>query len=99
VIPVAAGLGGADYTDPAVYDAGFRRAMLIGAALLVAASVMSAVLIRPAKLPAGSTLPVPAGEAGDAVPAVGALRLARCPHCGVVGPQLHPGAAAEAARP
>jgi predicted MFS family arabinose efflux permease len=96
VIPVAAGLGGADYTDPAVYDAGFRRAMLIGAALLVAASVLAAVLIRPAKPPAGSTLPVPAG---GAVPAVGALRLARCPHCGVAGPQLHPGPAAEAARP
>jgi EmrB/QacA subfamily drug resistance transporter len=99
VIPVAAGLGGADYTDPAVYDAGFRRAMLIGAALLVAAAVLAAVLIRPSKLPAGSagsTRPVPAGAA---VPAVGALRLARCPHCGVAGPQLHPGPAAEAARP
>jgi MFS family permease len=99
VIPVAAGLGGADYTNPAVYGAGFRRAMLIGAALLVASSVMSAVLIRPArtlppvKTPAGSpaTPAVPSTPPVGAAPAGAPLRLAECPHCGVAGPQLHPG--------
>lgn len=82
VIPVAAGLGGADYTDPVAYDAGFRRAMLIGAGLLVVASALSAVLIRPAKKG-----PPPA-------PTPSPLRLAECTHCGVTGPQLHPGVTA-----
>jgi EmrB/QacA subfamily drug resistance transporter len=102
VIPVAAGLGGADYTDPAVYDAGFRRAMLIGAALLVVSSAMSAVLIRPVKVtpPAAPTRPAgPAGPAGPAEPPVAVLplRLAECAHCGVAGPQLHPGPSTPAA--
>ncbi|HEX4359118.1 MAG TPA: DHA2 family efflux MFS transporter permease subunit [Pseudonocardia sp.] len=107
VIPVAAGLGGADYTDPAVYDAGFRRAMLIGAVLLVVSSAMSAVLIRPARTvppgPAAPTAPaapdapaVPAGSAASAG-AAAPLRLAECAHCGVAGPQLHPGPCTPAA--
>lgn len=106
VIPVLAGLGGADYTDPAVYGAGFRRAMLIGAGLLVVASLLSVLLIRPAMrgrpaaavtgaepavTPAGSQPAEPAA----ARPAVLApLRLAECRHCGVASPQLYPGAAA-----
>jgi predicted MFS family arabinose efflux permease len=86
VIPVAAGLGGADYTDPVAYDAGFRRAMLIGAGLLVAASALSAVLIRPAKKgPPVAPMPIP-------------LRLAEFTHCGVTGPQLHPGVTGAAPR-
>ncbi len=78
VIPALAGLGGADYTDPAAYGTGFRRAMLISAGLLVGASVLSVLVVRPATL-------------ASAEPPVDALRLAECPHCGVGAPQLHPG--------
>jgi EmrB/QacA subfamily drug resistance transporter len=84
VIPVAAGLSGVDYTRAATFDAGFRRAMLIGAALLVLAGVVSAL---------GVTNP-PKGDrpAEHTEPGERTLRLAECPHCGVSGPQLHPGA-------
>lgn len=81
VIPVAAGLGGADYTDAVAYGAGFHRAMLIGAGLLVVASGLSALTIRPAR-PAHAPALAPVDER---------LRLAECVHCGVTGPQLHPG--------
>jgi EmrB/QacA subfamily drug resistance transporter len=75
VVPVAAGLGGTDYTDPLAYGAGFRHAMLIGAGLLALASVLAAVTVRPTRVR----------------PPAPRLRLAECPHCGVSGPQLHPG--------
>ena len=81
VIPVAAGIGGADYTVPAAFDAGFDRAMTISAVLLVLGAAVSAVLLRsqaPAPVPA--VAPEPASE----------LHLARCSHCGIAGPQLHP---------
>jgi hypothetical protein len=79
VIPVAAGIGGTDYTVPAAFDAGFDRAMTISAALLVLGAVVSAVLLRePAPVPAFGL--EPAHE----------LHLARCSHCGITGPQLHP---------
>lgn len=76
VIPVAAGLGGADYTDPVAFNAGFDRAMLIGAGLLVVASLLSALLVRRAPVPEAPTAPP--------------LRLEQCSHCGVTGPQLYP---------
>ncbi len=83
VIPVAAGIGGADYTVPAVFDAGFDRAMTISAVLLVLGAVVSAVLLRE---PAAAPVPVPAIAPEPA----SELHLARCPHCGITGPQLHP---------
>jgi EmrB/QacA subfamily drug resistance transporter len=46
VIPGLAGLAGADYTDPAAFDAGFRAAMLISAGLLAAAGLVSFLLVR-----------------------------------------------------
>jgi EmrB/QacA subfamily drug resistance transporter len=85
VIPVAAGLGGADYTDPVTFGAGFRHAMLIGAVLLVGASALSALLVHPVQ-PTGTVKPV-AGEPNGPPP----LELERCSHCGVSAPQLHPG--------
>ncbi|HET7475177.1 MAG TPA: MFS transporter [Dermatophilaceae bacterium] len=42
VVPLAAGLS--DYRDPAAFDAGFTRAMLIGSALMLAGAVSSALL-------------------------------------------------------
>ncbi|WP_037068116.1 MFS transporter [Pseudonocardia acaciae] len=89
IVPVAAGLGGADYTNAPVFDAGFRKAMLIGAGLLVLGAVLSAVLVRPARAVA-----VPEPPPGE--PAAEPLRLPECMHCGVTGPQLHPGPAASA---
>jgi len=66
VIPVLAGLGGADYTDPAVYGSGFRRAMVIGAGLLAVASLLAVLLIRPAMrgaAPSASAAPSPSAPA------------------------------------
>jgi EmrB/QacA subfamily drug resistance transporter len=74
VVPGLAGIGGADYADPAAFDAGFRTAMLIGAGLLVAAAVVSAALLGPRR-PAEPT---------------DRMRLEECLHCGVTGPALHP---------
>jgi MFS family permease len=77
VIPVAAGLGGTDYTDPLSFSPGFGTAMLISAALLALGALMAVALLReprPALIPG-----VPER-----------LPLERCTHCGVAGPQLHP---------
>lgn len=89
IVPVAAGLGGADYTNAAVFDAGFRRSMLIGAALLVAGAVLSALLVRPPRA-APARPPAALPDAGPHP-----LRLPECAHCGVSAPQLHPGPAAD----
>ena len=47
-LPVAVGLGGDDYTDPAVFDSAFRSAILICAVLLFAGSAISFVGLRDA---------------------------------------------------
>jgi EmrB/QacA subfamily drug resistance transporter len=75
VVPVVAGISGADYADPAAFTAGFRTAVLVCAGLLVAGAVVSAVWIR---------RPLGAEEEHDH------LRLEECPHCAVTGPQLCP---------
>jgi MFS family permease len=46
VLPVAAGLSGAGALEPARFDAGFRTAMLIAAALCAAGGVLSWLTIR-----------------------------------------------------
>ncbi|HVE95975.1 MAG TPA: MFS transporter [Pseudonocardiaceae bacterium] len=77
VIPVAAGLGNTDYTDPLSFSPGFHTAMLISAALLALGALLAVALLReprPALIPG-----VPER-----------LPLERCTHCGVTGPQLHP---------
>ena len=45
-LPVAVGLGGAQYADPVAFDAAFRSAMLVCAGLLVAGGVLSWLTIR-----------------------------------------------------
>ncbi|HWM73092.1 MAG TPA: MFS transporter [Nocardioides sp.] len=45
-LPVAVGLGGADYTDPEVFDDGYRSAMIACAVLLAAGGVVSWLTIR-----------------------------------------------------
>jgi EmrB/QacA subfamily drug resistance transporter len=52
VIPVAAGLSGADYADVDRFAEGFRMAMLISAALLLVGAALAAVLLRTAPKPA-----------------------------------------------
>ncbi len=76
VIPVAAGLGSADYTDPMYFETGFRGAMLISAGLLAVGSLLSAVLLPETPPPL--------------VPALERLPVERCPHCPITAPQLHP---------
>ena len=78
VIPVVAGIGGEDYTDPGAFDAGFRTAMLLCAVLMAAGGLLSLATIRR-----------PLTGAGPA-PDPPRLPVERCPHCGVSGPQLHP---------
>jgi EmrB/QacA subfamily drug resistance transporter len=46
VIPGIAGIGGADYTQPATFAAGFHLAMVTSAGLLVAAALVSFVFVR-----------------------------------------------------
>jgi EmrB/QacA subfamily drug resistance transporter len=77
VIPVAAGLGDTDYTDPTSFEAGFHAAMLISAGLLALGSLLAAVLLREPR-------PVPVSAPTERIP------LELCSHCGVTGPQLHP---------
>ena len=53
-LPVVVGLGGDDYTDPAVFDSAFRSAILICAALLVLGGIVSWFTI-PASLKEAAT--------------------------------------------
>ena len=91
VVPVVAGIGGDDYTDPPAFAAGFRTAMVICAALLVAGAVVAAVLVRsPLREevePAPDRDAVPAGTGG--LPGA-RLRVEECAYCGVADPPVHP---------
>jgi hypothetical protein len=82
VVPALAGLHGTDYTNPAPFNAGFHLAMLIGAGLLTAGGLLSAVLLRESQ----------PTRAPDQIP------LERCAHCGVTGPQLYPASPASPPR-
>lgn len=73
-VPTLAGISGDDWTDPVAFGAGYQRALVIAAGLLVAGALLSALLIRPAPRPGERTR----------VPVEGAA------HCGVAGPHQHP---------
>jgi EmrB/QacA subfamily drug resistance transporter len=79
VVPVVAGIGGEDYTDPAAFGAGFRTAMLLCAALLAAGGLLALTTVRR-----------PLTGAGPPAPDEERIPVERCAHCGVTGPQLHP---------
>ncbi|RFU22090.1 MFS transporter [Geodermatophilus marinus] len=87
VVPVAAGIGGDDYTDPDLFAAGFRTAMLICAGLLVGGAVVALVWVRRPLAAAG---PAEGAAAGEEPGPEERLHLEECMHCGVTGPQLYP---------
>ena len=81
VLPVVAGLSGDDYTDPVQFDAGFRVALTVAAALLVLAAAVSATTIRNDVLaveepaaPAGAPAGAPGAPGAPAEVAAGAPR-------------------------
>jgi EmrB/QacA subfamily drug resistance transporter len=76
VVPVVAGLAGANYTDVARFAAGFERAMTICAGLLFVGAALAAVMLR-------ERAPAPSLTKNQ-------VDVAKCVHCGVTGPQLHP---------
>lgn len=78
-LPVLVGLTGDDYADPATFDAGFGRAMIICAVLFFAGGVLSWLTIRSPL--AGAAAP-PDQTPTDAPSAVRRL------HCGVGAPPL-----------
>jgi EmrB/QacA subfamily drug resistance transporter len=55
VIPAAAGIAGADYTNPVAFSAGYHRAVVIAACLLLGGALLSGLLLRPLR-------PRPPGE-------------------------------------
>jgi MFS family permease len=71
VIPGLAGISGAEYADPTVFNAGFRIAIVIAACLLAAAAALAAVGIRSR----------PATGAGK-----DRLHVEECPHCPISEP-------------
>lgn len=89
VIPLVAGLGGADYTDPVSFAAAFHTAMLISAALL-GLSCLVAVLLPRKQAPGWAAAPRPGRPAAPVTGPFERISLARCAHCAVAGPQLHP---------
>ncbi|MFL6089044.1 MAG: MFS transporter [Aeromicrobium sp.] len=76
VVPVAAGITGDDYTEPAAFGAGYGTAMVISAALLGAGTLVAAAFVR--RPPA------------DDAAARERLHVEDCIHCSVTGPHLHP---------
>lgn len=79
VVPVAAGLAGSDYEDPATFDAGFTNAMLIAAGMLALGGVVSFALVR------GGLGEEPGPRKGPE-----RVRIEQCAHCGVSSPQSYP---------
>jgi hypothetical protein len=77
LVPGLAGIAGADYTDPAAFDAGFDVAMMISAALLAAAGTLAFATVR-------APAPDPAAAPPERV------AVERCHHCGIDAPPAHP---------
>jgi EmrB/QacA subfamily drug resistance transporter len=92
VVPVVAGIGGEDYTDPDAFGDGFRTAMLICAVLLAAGGLLSLAFVRRPLSAALAPEPEPASAPSpdDHRWHDQRVHIERCPHCAVTGPQLHP---------
>lgn len=86
LIPAVAGIAGADYAEPAAFSAGYHRALVIAAGLLLGGAVLSVTLLRPR-----APRPAPAGtETGTEAGAGERIDVAGCSHCGVAAPQQYP---------
>jgi EmrB/QacA subfamily drug resistance transporter len=95
VIPVVAGLAGANYTDVDRFTSGFRMAMLICVALLLAGAALAAVMLRPETRTA-DTRTAETRTAETQAPETQApdVDVSKCTHCGFNAPQLQPKEAA-----
>ncbi|CCG02282.1 MFS transporter [Blastococcus saxobsidens] len=87
VVPVAAGLGGDDYTDPPAFADGFRTALLILAGLLAAGALVAVAFVRHPL--GGVPAPAPTDPAGSE-----RTPMEERPQCGITGPAMHPPAQA-----
>ncbi|CAA9347192.1 MAG: Uncharacterized MFS-type transporter [uncultured Nocardioidaceae bacterium] len=91
VIPVAAGLAGDDYTEPAGFSEGFSRAMVLSAVLLLVGAALAAAFVR--RPLAAAAEPEAVADAEEE-----RMRIEDCTHCGVAGPPLHPPRDAQGSR-
>lgn len=85
VIPVVAGLSGANYADVDRFANGFRMSMSICAGLLLAGAALAAVLLRP-QAPA----PAPVAAEPNGRTQVSTVDVSKCSHCNFTAPQLQP---------
>jgi EmrB/QacA subfamily drug resistance transporter len=76
VLPVAAGITGASYQDPAGFAAGFRTAMVLTAGVVAAGGLLAALLVRD-RLSSGA-------------PGCPVSGLERQHHCAIDGPPIEP---------
>ena len=84
-IPVVVGLTGDAYAEPAVFDAGFDRAIIVCAVLFVAGGVLSLLTIRAPFAERADTEPADTEFGAEPLPpATAGPRL----HCGVGAPPL-----------
>jgi len=74
VIPGLAGISGADYAEPIVFDAGFRIAMVIAASIMLVAAALAVLGIKSRPRRVGSDR----------------ILVEQCPHCAINGPSPHP---------
>ena len=97
-LPLAAGITGDAYQDPAAFSDGFSRAMVIAAVMAVAGGVLAAVLVRNPAPAAEPPVPAAPGEPAP-VPELAAARPAPAGYfCGVEGPRLDTCPGSSAAR-
>lgn len=75
VVPGLAGIGHTDHVDPDMFDAGFRTAIVIAAALLLASAALAVFGIRKRTAPALRP---------------DRFRIEDCPRCDVTGPAVAP---------
>jgi EmrB/QacA subfamily drug resistance transporter len=80
VLPVAAGITGAGYQDPARFADGFRIAMVICAVVVAVGGLLAAVLVRGRLAPEAPARRAPRHRA--------AVAVARRHHCAIDGPPI-----------
>lgn len=84
LLPVAAGITGASYRDPALFGEGFRTGMIICAGIAAAGGVIAAALVR--------------NRLAPDVPGCPASEMRRQVHCAIDGPPVEAAEPGELAR-